>query len=369
MKESLTFGGVNSADYGVWLTGSGTFGAPERDIEYVSVPGRNGDLALDNGRYENIEVTYPANIPTDFGNKLEAFRAALCRQRGYQRLEDSYHPDEYRLGVFGSGMDPDVIPLNRGGDFKLAFTCKPQRFLKSGELPIQLMPIDPAGFRSQYMPIEGGEIRVRPVTSETEIELTFTQYSASYEQTSTVSVTWTAANVWVDFNLDSSARYWRLEVSNGITDIDKTYLQIEGATKYGNKRIALNAIMGRTFIIQNPTGYATKPLIECYASMLPYTAITNYDGNKQVSYYDFHSDRTGKTHFYMDCEMQYLYDDQKKNLTSKLFITDMQSDFGEALTFPEFGDDKIEVYAYYPGGSDHTIGLGLIFLYPRWWRL
>ena len=60
--EYLTFNGKNSAEFGVWISGGGTYNAPARDVEMVSVPGRNGDISYDNGRFQNVAVTYPAFI-------------------------------------------------------------------------------------------------------------------------------------------------------------------------------------------------------------------------------------------------------------------------------------------------------------------
>lgn len=134
----ITFAGVSSSDYKIGISGSGTYGAPERDIETVSVPGRSGDLYIDNNRFKNITVTYPAFISSDFGKRFGGFRAFMMSQKGYQRLEDTYHPDEYRLAIFTGPMDPDVKVLNRSGEFDISFNCKPQRWLKSGEEPITL---------------------------------------------------------------------------------------------------------------------------------------------------------------------------------------------------------------------------------------
>lgn len=57
---------------------------------------------------------------------------------GYQRLEDTYHPYEYRMARFISKMSVDTAGyMNRSGQFSLEFDCKPQRFLKSGEEAIE----------------------------------------------------------------------------------------------------------------------------------------------------------------------------------------------------------------------------------------
>ena len=140
--EYLTFNGKNSAEFGVWISGGGTYNAPARDVEMVSVPGRNGDISYDNGRFQNVAVTYPAFISRKFKHRIDDFRSWMCSHIGYQRLEDTYHPEEYRLAMYKSGLAVTTAPRNLAGSFDLVFECKPQRFLKSGELP---MIFDAAG--------------------------------------------------------------------------------------------------------------------------------------------------------------------------------------------------------------------------------
>lgn len=136
MEHHLTFNGVSSADYGVWISGGGTYNAPARDVTTAVIPGRNGTISFDNGRYENITVTYPAFISKHFDKRIEAFRAFICSQQGYQRLEDTYHPDEYRLALYKSGLDVSTTPRNLAGSFDIVFDCKPQRFLKLGDVVV-----------------------------------------------------------------------------------------------------------------------------------------------------------------------------------------------------------------------------------------
>lgn len=127
----------DSEDIGVYISGNGVYNAPERDYEMASIPGKNGQLAIDHGRYENIEVTYPcfiwANTQQEFREKMRTIRAKLTSKLGYKRLEDTYHPDEYRMAIYKAGIEIDPVYYNRAGEFELTFDCKPQRFLKSGE--------------------------------------------------------------------------------------------------------------------------------------------------------------------------------------------------------------------------------------------
>jgi len=133
MEHFFVYNGESSLDYGVWISGGATFNAPARDVSTEMVPGRNGLVTFDNGRFENVTLTYPAWITRRFQPRVDDFRAFLASQKGYHRLEDTYHPDEYRLAVFKSGLEVSTTARNLAGSFAVVFDCKPQRFLKSGE--------------------------------------------------------------------------------------------------------------------------------------------------------------------------------------------------------------------------------------------
>jgi len=130
----LIFDDIKSNEYGVWISGTGTYNAPNRDVEFITIPGRSGDLLIENGRYENLEIIYPAFISHGFDTRFDDFKAAMLSKSGYKRLEDTYHPEEYRLAVFRSAMEPKTGPYNKAGSFEIVFNCKPQRFLKIGEI-------------------------------------------------------------------------------------------------------------------------------------------------------------------------------------------------------------------------------------------
>ena len=131
--EYLTFNGKSSRDFEVWISGSGTFDAPERDVESISIPGRDGDLHIDNGRFKNIVITYPAFITKDFRHNFDGFKAYMLAQRGYKKLTDTYHPEYYRLAVYKNAITPKMSTLNRAGSFDVSFDCDPRRFLLTGE--------------------------------------------------------------------------------------------------------------------------------------------------------------------------------------------------------------------------------------------
>ena len=157
--NTFTFGGVTSSDFGIYVSGEGLFNAPKRSAEVVTIPGRNGDFIVDNGSFENIEVTYRVfnqekNLD-DFRTKLGNLRSALASKVGYQRLTDTFHPTEYRMAAFIDGVEITPIKYNTASEFEIKFNCKPQRFLTSGESKISVTSGDtinnPTLFESRPM--------------------------------------------------------------------------------------------------------------------------------------------------------------------------------------------------------------------------
>ena len=132
MRNYFTFGTVTSSTYKCYISGSGTYNAPEREYELIDVPGRDGALVGLEKRFMNVNVTYPAFIFNNFDTNMAGLRSALLSQIGYQELSDTYHADEFRKALFTGDIEVDVDHL-RAGEFELTFNCKPQRYLVSGK--------------------------------------------------------------------------------------------------------------------------------------------------------------------------------------------------------------------------------------------
>lgn len=134
----LIFNGVSSKSIGVEVETFPEYHSPKRTYSKVHVPGRNGDLIVDGGCWENVTRTYllaagSYDIPyREFANKLSSW---LHSATTYARLEDSYEPDYYRLAVYLEEVSLTNI-YNHGTEMSVDFDCKPQRFLKIGDEPI-----------------------------------------------------------------------------------------------------------------------------------------------------------------------------------------------------------------------------------------
>lgn len=134
MRDYFYFGGKSIEDFEAYITDAGTYAAPDRSYEKVPVPGRNGDLLIENNKYPNIEHSYPAIIMDDFDDNYRALIAFLLSQKGYKRLSDSFNPNLYYLATYKGidGLKQKILP--KAGSFRVVFDRKPQRYLTAGDV-------------------------------------------------------------------------------------------------------------------------------------------------------------------------------------------------------------------------------------------
>lgn len=139
-EKRFIFNGKASTDFRLIVSGGGTYGAPKREYDTVQIPGRNGSLLIDKGYYSDATVTYsgvgfiPEHLyPYRLDYRLAQVRDWLLSPKGYRRLEDTWHPDEYRLGYISAEFNPSLMDNMVAGTVDLTFTCKPQRYMKEGE--------------------------------------------------------------------------------------------------------------------------------------------------------------------------------------------------------------------------------------------
>lgn len=134
----IYWAGKSSDDAGVVVEYSPRPTRPAKKYEVVNVPGRNGDLLFEQDAYENYIQTYEVYVRGG-RNKLHysanGVAEWLYAPKGYQRLEDCYDLDHYRLAYYIGTLDIEGV-LNTFGRATLEFNCKPQRYLKNGEFAL-----------------------------------------------------------------------------------------------------------------------------------------------------------------------------------------------------------------------------------------
>ena len=135
----IIYNGISSEELGIHVESPPDYEVPERDYEIIPVPGRNGDIIIDKGAYKNVEREYKISIGEvdgDFSVLASKISSWLTSGYGYLRLEDTYNPDIYMLAA-STNVSVITNILQQAGRTVIKFNRKPERFLKTGEFPIE----------------------------------------------------------------------------------------------------------------------------------------------------------------------------------------------------------------------------------------
>lgn len=116
------FNGVRSSDFGLIISGKDIYSAPAPDVSFVSVPGKNGDVLIDNNRFNNVTVSYNVAF-RNVKSRAAAIKLWLCRV-GYFVLTDTYQPTYFRMAAFSSNLKIDEL-IENVGQAQISFNCKP----------------------------------------------------------------------------------------------------------------------------------------------------------------------------------------------------------------------------------------------------
>ena len=133
--ESFTFNGQSSSDFGLIISGKDIYSAPTPDVSFVSVPGRNGDVLIDNSRFNNVTVSYDVAF-RNAKSRAAAIKLWLCRA-GYFVLTDTYQPAYFRMAAFSSNLKIDEL-IENVGHAQISFNCKPFMYSFAGQETITL---------------------------------------------------------------------------------------------------------------------------------------------------------------------------------------------------------------------------------------
>lgn len=134
---NLIFNGVSTVDMGVKIQTPPIYEFPKKMYDIIHIKGRNGDLSIDQNSYYNVQRKYYLALGfkknSSFITNAKMLMDWLLTVNGYSRLEDSYEPDYYRLALF---EDPGEMNnyQDEATTLEVAFNCKPQRYLKTGDL-------------------------------------------------------------------------------------------------------------------------------------------------------------------------------------------------------------------------------------------
>lgn len=128
----FVYKGVKSSDMGLRIESKEVFSAPEYEVEFLSIPGRHGELIAGDGRFPNVQVTYsvflPAKSITELSQKITAVKSWLYSNlNSYHTLSDTYDSEFTRKAVYAGKLNIED-ELNRIGVFTISFSCHPFRY-------------------------------------------------------------------------------------------------------------------------------------------------------------------------------------------------------------------------------------------------
>lgn len=126
-KSWFSYNGLSCEKWNCYKTQPINFPTPVRNVKKISVPGRNGDIVIDEGSYNNLTVTVECYIDGPFIKLFDAMRAALMADPDYHVLIDSLYPNEYRMARVTDVKAKIATPT--AGSAQIELDVKPQRFL------------------------------------------------------------------------------------------------------------------------------------------------------------------------------------------------------------------------------------------------
>lgn len=128
------FGGVNSADMTnkLYIHKVPSLNRSAQKLDVFSVPGRDGDIILQQGAWANQTQIYDCYVGDgDAAAAAMELTSWLFSMTGYKELKDGWEPDVYRLAYLTDPMDIESI-MGKVGHVEITFSCVPKRFLESG---------------------------------------------------------------------------------------------------------------------------------------------------------------------------------------------------------------------------------------------
>ena len=137
---SITWNGISSDTIGVIVERIPNRYVPTRRFSPQQVAGRNGNILLVDKAFPNVEQEYEVYLSAEAQGLPTVARACaewLMAPTGYATLSDSYEPNITRQAFVMGGFDLENI-LNKFGRCTITFSCKPQKYLLTGDTPIEI---------------------------------------------------------------------------------------------------------------------------------------------------------------------------------------------------------------------------------------
>lgn len=138
MGNWFKYNGISSESFGIKIEQKRVLDTPDYDREFISIPGRDGDIIKSNKRYSNVIVSYTCflnykNSKISKNEVLRNIKAWLFSSNDeYAELTDSYDTETFRYATIASALSIDE-QLNKLGYFTVMFNCQPYKYFFDGQ--------------------------------------------------------------------------------------------------------------------------------------------------------------------------------------------------------------------------------------------
>ena len=125
----FTYDGVSSQEFGIKIKKEGinNFSSPQRSYEAIQVKGRNGDLIIDNGNFENFTLEiecYLDSRESDLNTVSKELKKWLISDLKYKKLILSTDTNYYYEAICVNKIDISEV-IENFGECLIVFSCKP----------------------------------------------------------------------------------------------------------------------------------------------------------------------------------------------------------------------------------------------------
>lgn len=139
MSDYFIFGNTDTRRFNAQVYRRNTETITAREFIVNSVPGKNGDVIQSTDRFPNREQRYQvvvnsANAEQDMNDLIND----LLSYSEYQTLNDSFDTDVYMQAFLKDNFEVETVRERDVFKANITFNRKPQRFLVSGDTPIEI---------------------------------------------------------------------------------------------------------------------------------------------------------------------------------------------------------------------------------------
>lgn len=135
----IEFNGFKSTDFDMRLENGLTFSSPSRDIDFVKIPGSDGEIGNGDSTLFNASRAFPFRVFPKNGKTIEQAATEISnwlkKDALWHELYFDGDPEYIYTAIYAEEYEVERF-MSLHGKCTLNFTIKPYKFLKSGLAPL-----------------------------------------------------------------------------------------------------------------------------------------------------------------------------------------------------------------------------------------